>query len=117
MNGREKIALKIFLIMVLAVGNLWAVFHFVCGILLIPRMPEERLALALEFLEEEEYIGMTLEECEEIFGDSGKDSPGQCVVYRVGRYDWFGADGYELYIYFDEDETVKAAVLKEEYGG
>lgn len=114
MNNRKKIGLKILLIIVLSIGNVWAIVHFACGILVVPRMPDERLKLALDFIENEDYIGMTLEECEEIFGDSGKDSPGQCICYQVGRYNWFGESGYELYIYFDENERVKAVVLHAE---
>ncbi len=77
-------------------------------------LPDDDLQRAIAFMEEGQYIGMTLEECEEIFGDSGLESPGQCVVYPAGNFQWGLSDGYELYIYFDDDERVKAVKLKEE---
>lgn len=113
MRNSKGYIYKIILIVILSICIGWAVVHFICARLAVPRLPDESLQTALDFVENEDYIGMTFEECEAIFGDSGKDSPGQCIVYSVGRFDWMGRREYELHIYFDHDEKVKAAILAE----
>ncbi len=114
MTSRVKEIIKIVLIIILFINIVWACFHFMMGILLVPRMPDEDLKNALKFVSDRKSIGMTLDECEAIFGDCGRDSPGQVVAYPVGSYKWMSDKEYTLYIYFDESERVKKAILEQD---
>lgn len=114
MTFKKKVIIKTIVIIVLFLLIGWMILYFIIARLTVPRFPEENLKKALELMEDESYIGMSFEECEEIFGDSGKESPGQCVCYSVGTFQWMGQCDYELHIFFDQEEKVKAIRLIEE---
>lgn len=114
MTFKRKVILKSIIILILLPITMWTVFNLVLVWVTAPRCPDERLKKALELMKSESYIGMTLEECEEIFGDSGVESPEQVISYPVGTFQWMGYRNYIFYIYFDEENTVWEVRLEEE---
>ena len=104
--------IKLFSILIL----LFSIYIFGGRILFVPRKPNEELARALEFEKDKNNIGMTFEECEEIFGELGDFPESYVVVVPAGyfRYQGFFADTirYELYIYFDDDKCVRKVMLE-----
>lgn len=86
---------------------------FLLANLLACRCPNEELERALDFLKDEQYIGMTIEDCEEIFGEYDGSTEAQVIVYPAGYYQHGLTAEYEIYIFFDEEGKVKAAKLKE----
>ena len=76
--------------------------------------PDKSLEVAIDFIKSEEYVGMTEEECEAIFGDTEKVSPVKVLSYEVGTFNdgWWPAR-YEIVIYFNEDELVENVRLQE----
>lgn len=109
----KSILIIILSIWVVPLSGLLIVYGLASGLFNV-RLPNEELQRAITFIQEENYVGMTLEECEEVFGDSGEESPVQYIVYPAGCFRWGWSDEYELYIYFDENEQVKEVILKEE---
>lgn len=109
----KSILIIILSIWVVPLSGLLIVYGLASGLFNV-RLPNEELQRAITFIQEENYVGMTLEECEEVFGDSGVESPVQYIVYPAGCFQWGWSDEYELYIYFDENEQVKEVILKEE---
>lgn len=109
-----KIILIIFLFIILIPLLVQLLELMIIKVLGTSLFPNDDLQRAIAFIEDEQYIGMTLEECEAILGDSGLESPKDVIVYPAGNFQWGLSDGYELYIYFDDDQRIKAVKLKEE---
>ena len=104
------IILSFWVVPLLCIVLLFGVVDILFGV----RFPDAELKRALEFMEDEQYIGMTLEECEEIFGESNAISPAEKIVYPAGYFRWGWSESYEIHIYFDEDERVREVRLQEE---
>ena len=83
------------------------------NLLFTERFPDEEMQAALHFLKKENYIGMTIEECEAILGEYDREINNRVICYSAGRFYLGLTDNYELYIYFDENGLVKTARIKE----
>lgn len=114
MTFKKKLFIKAIVIILLYLLIGWMFLYFILGKLAVPRFPEESLKRALEFVEDEKCVGMSFEECEELFGDKEKEDPVQNICYSVGTFKWMGNAEYVLYIFFDEEDRVKDAMLVEE---
>lgn len=82
----------------------------------LPQKPSDELERALNFERSRSSIGMTFEECEEIFGELGEFPDSHVLVVPAGyfRYQGFFSDTiwYEMYIYFDENQQVKEVMMR-----
>ncbi len=92
------------------------IYIFGCRLLFVPREPSVELERALEFERSKNSVGITFEECEQIFGELGVFPESHVVVVPAGyfQYQGFFADTvqYELYIYFDDSRCVKKVMLR-----
>ncbi len=110
-QGKEK-AIKVLLIPIIAI-----ILYIIVGrFIFLPRVPNEELKRALEFERNKDNIGMTFEECEEMFGELGTYPKSNMLVLQAGHFLRSGflvdAERYELYIYFDENQCVKYVMLR-----
>lgn len=114
-NSSEQI--KIAIIIALSI-----VINFIMGIgwcsnlLLTERFPNKDMQKTLQFLHNDNCVGMTREECEIIFGMPERDLDSSIVCYPAGKFQLGLTDEYELYIYYDENNVVKAAEMREVTG-
>lgn len=76
--------------------------------------PDKSLETAIAFIQSNEYKGISVAECEAIFGDTENVSPVKVLTYEVGTFNdgWWPAR-YEVVIYFNEDELVENVRLQE----
>ncbi len=114
-NCKRKNIIKISVIVFCSVFNVlfisWVLFYrsiFVMG------ESDASLQIAIDLIRDNDYIGMTVEECEAIFGDVEKKLPIRMLKYEVGTFsDCWWPESYEVVIYFDESEHVKYIKLQE----
>ena len=83
------------------------------NILLAARFPNKDLRNVLSFIMAEEYLGLTMEECENRLGECDRSIEGKCMVYSAGRFNLGRINALELYIYFDDEGMAKTVRLKE----
>lgn len=110
----KQIIKKIFIVVYTACNILFLNWLIFSRTLFALGNPDKELERAIDFMKDEQYIGMTLEECEVIFGDSGLESPKDVVVYPAGTFqDGWWPGQYEIVIYFDINERVKYVRLQD----
>lgn len=92
---------------------LLVVFAGGLNLLFTERFPDEDMQKTLSFLRNDDYIGMTLEECEAVFGKYEGDANSRVICYPAGTFYLGLTDVYEVRIYFDENGLVKEARMQE----
>lgn len=78
--------------------------------------PSDELENVITFINDKQYIGMSVEECKEELGEPIGIKTGEYVIFSAGYFQKGVSERYELYVYLDENERVKAVRLKEEIG-
>ncbi len=113
---KNRINKKLILMIVLSVPSVIicinAFLMFCLQILFAERFPDEDMQKTLDFLQGE-YVGMSLEECEDVFGQYDGALDDQVISYPAGHFKWGLSETYEVYIYFDDEGRVVEARLKE----
>ena len=119
MNFNKKEKIRNIVLVVLSTIILWSAgILILCRIFFVPRCPSEELKKALEFVNSENSIGMSLDECKEIFPELSFRSNNQKASVYVGCFEygnWEGQPEYTLYIFFDENDKVRFAQLRDNY--
>lgn len=78
--------------------------------------PNDELKNVISFINDKEYIGMSIGECKKELGEPIGIKTGEYVIFSAGYFQKGVYERYELYVYLDENERVKAVRLKEEIG-
>lgn len=124
-TNKQKIKKQIIIKMLIVIAiHLSIVFHFIpvlfLGLFFAERFPNERMQMVMDFLSNNEYIGMSRDECLEMFGEevhnpnikSGR-YPGydidSMMVFKAGRCQWGLSEDYLIYLFFDENGYVEDA--------
>lgn len=102
---------KIMMIIIFSV-ILVEVYYVVIWGMFIPAVPDEELKRAIEFLQEEEYIGMTVEECEELLEAEVIPGRGERVYFDAGTYRYCKDVEYVLMLRLNDEGKVIYAELQ-----
>lgn len=102
---------KIIIIIIFSV-ILAEVYHIVIAGMFVPAVPDEEMKKALEFLDAEKYIGMTVEECEKLLEGEAHKYSENCVFFNAGTYRYLENDEFILLLYLDDEGKVFWARLE-----
>ncbi len=107
----KKIIKKIIIIFVYCVVLGELLLWFTIG-LTVPAVPDDRLENAISFMQESDYIGLTVDECEELLGEEGKKWTDH-VSFYAGVYRYQRDGEFMLSLYYNDEEKVIYAELEE----
>lgn len=85
---------------------------FLAMSLIVPAVPDENLEKAIEFLQEDNYIGMTVEECEMLLGEEAHKYSDKEVFIDAGTYRYEKVVDYILVLYLNDEGKVMYARLE-----
>lgn len=74
---------------------------------------DAELKEAIKFVQDEEYYGMTIEECEMKLGKEAEECGDGCFCFNAGTFNYKGGGDYILVIMLDEEQRVKQVLLEE----
>jgi len=78
-----------------------------------PACAGAELKKAFEFVQEAEYYGMTIDECEIKLGKKVEEVGEGCFCFNVGGFNHESGGEYILVIMLDEEQRVKQVLLEE----
>lgn len=105
MNIKKIIIITIFSIIIVEL------YHVIVAGIFIPAAPDEELKKAIEFLQKDDYVGMTVEECEELLGEEAIRG-NERVYFDAGTYRYCKDVEYVLMIRLNDAGKVIYAELQ-----
>ena len=104
--------IKKIIIIILFSVILVEVYYIIIAGMYVPAMPDEEMKKAMEFLDDEEYIGMTVEECEKLLEEDAHEYSENCVFVNAGTYCYLENVEFILLLYLDDEGKVFWARLE-----
>ncbi len=111
MNSKKNIIKKIIIVLVYCVVFCELLLWLTIG-LTVSAVPDDRLENAIAFIQDCEYIGLTIDECEELLGEEGKEWTNHASFY-AGVYRYQRDGEFMLSLYYNDEEKVIYAELEE----